>query len=464
MKLAYGLGAMAFGIKDQGFNALLMLYYNQVIGLPAGWVGLAIGIATLVDAFSDPVIGHFSDHLHSRWGRRHPFMYGSALPITLGYLLLWGPPSASHEVLFAWLLVTSIVVRVGISAYEIPSNALIAEFSNDYDERTNLSTWRALFIAVGNVGMTIVVFKLFLRPTAEQPVGQLNAAGYLTYSYVAAALMLTAVLTSALGTHRRIAFLQKPLASDHVGFAGLLSGLKTLFTDRAYASVIACMFFFSIATGLAITLNVYVATYFWRINADQLAALGGGAALGVLLALAVAPPLAKRFGKKSMCIGLYSLALAGCCVPVALGLLGIMPREISRLLPWLILGNAIVIGSIIGGVIMGTSMIADTADHIALKTGRRMEGLMASALVMINKGVSGMGVFLSGIVLTAIGFPEKAAPDAVPPEVVTHLATIYLIGMASLVGLAIVSIFFYPITRAMHEQTLQQLGKAAVAT
>ena len=82
-RLLYGLGTVAFGVKDQGFNALLMLFYNQVIGLPATWVGAAIMIAMVADALFDPLLGQYSDDFRSRWGRRQPFMYAAALPIAL---------------------------------------------------------------------------------------------------------------------------------------------------------------------------------------------------------------------------------------------------------------------------------------------------------------------------------------------------------------------------------------------
>ena len=71
-KLFYGLGSVAYGVKDNGFSAFLLLFYNQVLGLPAPWVGAAIGIALVVDSVLDPVIGQISDNWRSRWGRRHP--------------------------------------------------------------------------------------------------------------------------------------------------------------------------------------------------------------------------------------------------------------------------------------------------------------------------------------------------------------------------------------------------------
>ena len=84
-KISYGAGAVAFGVKDNGFSYFLLLFYSQVIGIDARLVGLALTISLFVDAFMDPIVGYWSDNLRSRWGRRHPFMYAAALPITAAY-------------------------------------------------------------------------------------------------------------------------------------------------------------------------------------------------------------------------------------------------------------------------------------------------------------------------------------------------------------------------------------------
>src|SRR5690242_9994548 len=82
-KLLYGSGSIAFGVNDQSFAYILPFFYNQVIGLPAIWVGTAIVFAMTFDALADPIVGQVSDNLRSRFGRRHPFMYASAIPVAL---------------------------------------------------------------------------------------------------------------------------------------------------------------------------------------------------------------------------------------------------------------------------------------------------------------------------------------------------------------------------------------------
>ena len=455
-KIAFGSGSLAFGIKDQGFNALLMLYYNQVIGLPATWVGLAILVATFVDAIMDPVIGQWSDHHRSRLGRRHPFMYASALPVAVGYLLFWAPPDAAPAVQCAWLLVTSILVRVGISTFEVPSAALLAEFTTDYDERTSLSLWRSVFLAVGIVGGGMVALKVFLTPTPEQPVGQLNAAGYEQYGIFAAAAMFVAILVATRGTQYRIRVLNPPKPRA-VG-ENLLSNLKLLFTDRAYLSLVGALFFFAVATGISGTLGTYVQTYFWKLSADQLGSLAGWAGLGAILGLVFAGTAGKR--KKRVTLGAYAVALVASVLLVSLKLAGVITSEGKDLMPWIALQVLVVTGSITIGIVMGASMLADVADHIELKTTRRMEGLMFAALIMTQKAIQGLGVFLSGMILAAIGFPEKASPDTVDPAIVMHLGLVHVLCLGVLVMLALVSVGGYPITRESHDRTVATLREA----
>ena len=149
-RLAYGFGAVAQGAKSNGFNYLLLFFYSQVVGLPAQWVSFAILIALVFDAVSDPLVGYFSDNLRSPWGRRHPFMYASALPVSLAYYFLWAPPEWSQEALLAYFLVLAIFIRTTITLYDIPSTALVAELTDDYVERSGL--WATAISLAGGAG------------------------------------------------------------------------------------------------------------------------------------------------------------------------------------------------------------------------------------------------------------------------------------------------------------------------
>ena len=201
-KLLYGIGSVAFGVKDNGFQTILLLFYNQVMHLPAETVGNILFFALCCDAVLDPVIGQFSDNLRTRWGRRHPLLYFSALPVAISYLLLWNPPAWSVGALTIYLFVVTVIVRTLISFYEIPSSAMNPELTDDYDQRTALSGYRVFFGWAGGMAMYLLAFGVFLQPDAHHKVGQLNEVGYAHYGLLAAVVMFVAIIVSALQKHK----------------------------------------------------------------------------------------------------------------------------------------------------------------------------------------------------------------------------------------------------------------------
>jgi Na+/melibiose symporter-like transporter len=127
-RLWYGLGQTAEGIKNHSFTTFLLFYYTQVHGLSGTLASLALGIALLFDAVSDPLAGVLSDRTESRWGRRHPFMYASAVPLGVFVYLLFAPPEIPADLpreplLLAWLLMSIVGARVSMTFFAIPWGA-----------------------------------------------------------------------------------------------------------------------------------------------------------------------------------------------------------------------------------------------------------------------------------------------------------------------------------------------------
>ena len=459
-RLLYGSGTIAFGVKDQGFNALLMLFYNQVVGLPAAWVGAAIMIAMVADALFDLLLGQYSDDFRSRWGRRHPFMYASAIPTAVSYLLLWSPPDFAPAGQFTWLVGVAIVVRFSISLYEIPSTALLAEFTSDYNERTKLVAARYFFGVVSGLLMTILAFQFFLQPTATQPVGHLNAGGYTVYAWVAAVVMLVSVLVSSLGTQKRVSGFAPPPLTERLTIGQTLRAMRAVLTHRSYVSILVASLFYAMAAGLNTALAVYFSTYFWELTASQIATLASSSIIGIVLAFIVVLPTSARFGKKASAMVLFGLSLVAGVTPLTLRLLDAFPANGDPLLlPLLMVQFAFFVMCAIAGSILAVSMVADVTDQIQLETGRRAEGLLFSAATMVNKAVSGMGVFLSGLLLAAVSFPDHAQPGQVAADVLSSLALIYILATTFVSVMAIVCLAYYPITRSHHDNNIRRLSE-----
>lgn len=458
----YGFGSVAFGVKDNGFSYFLAFFYTQVVGLPAATVGLAIMFALVIDAFIDPVIGQLSDNTRSRWGRRHPFMYFSALPVAASYLLLWNPPKGWEQgALVAYLVSTAVLIRSFISCYEIPSSALAAELTTDYDERTRLLSWRFLFGWVGGLAMYGLALAVFLRPDAAHPVGQLNPAGYAHYGLFAAGLMMVAILTTSIGTHKEIPNLRAP-PHARVSLGQLAGEMVATLANRPFLMILTSSFFYAMGVGLGFSINLYFSTYFWEFSSGQIAGFTFSSLAAAALAFSIAPRIAQKFDKKPAAMILIPAGLAISVAPVVLRLMGAFPANGSTVLyPTIFIANIFGVGLGIVGSILFTSMIADVVEDSELKTGRRQEGLFFAAAAFINKAVSGMGIFTSGMIIAAIHFPHGVKPGDVAPGIVRNLGLTYVPVQMVLYGVTVLLLVGYRISRKTHAETLRKLAAAA---
>ncbi len=461
LRLFYGSGSVAFGVKDNGFSYMLLLFYNQVVGLAAPLVGLALFVALVIDAIVDPLIGQISDNLRTPLGRRHPFMYAAALPVAISYLALWNPPHWSQQALFFYLIVTAVVIRVFISFYEVPSTALSAELSTNYDERTRLLSYRYFFGWVGGLTMNYLAFRYLLAPDATHKYGQLNPIGYSKYGLIASFVMLFAILISAAGTQRRAAKLNIP-PKRRLPIGQALREMRESVSNRAFLFLLISGVFGAMASGLVTSLNGYFNTFFWEFSARQISYFTAGVYLSAVMALTAAPVLSARLGKRTVAMSGTALSVAIGTGPLLLRLAGLMPPNHSQALVDVIFVTSVL--SVAVGVtasIAGSSMIADVVENSQLKTGRRSEGLFFAASAFIGKAVSGFGILGASIVISLIHLNPSRNPESVPPSVVRHLGELYCPLIVGLQACAILLLLGYRITRRSHEETLAQLTAAA---
>ncbi len=457
-KLFYGFGSVAFGVKDNGFQTILLPFYNQVMHLPPQLVGLAIAIALVFDAVFDPIVGQISDHLRTRWGRRHPLMYASALPVAVSYLLLWNPPHWSQGALFAYLVVVAIVTRTFITFYEVPSSALVPELTDDYDQRTSFISYRVFFAWYGGMTMLLLAYAVFLQPDAAHKVGQLNATGYSHYGIVAAAVMFLAILISAAGTHRFIPQFRQPPA-ERKSLLYYAREMAATLSNRAFLILMLSGVFFYMAVGLVFALNFYVNTYFWMLTSSQLSVLSLATFISVLLAFLISPAISRRLGKKIGSVVMFMTGLVISMAPLGLRFLDVFPANFTTDLLVALFAFAAVSGTLtIGASILIVSMLADVVEASQAETGRRSEGLFFAGSSLMQKVVSGFGLFASGLVLWAAGFPDDAMPGKIDPAIVDRFLLIYVPLDVALFLIGFAVMWLFPITRESHRETLRSLA------
>jgi glycoside/pentoside/hexuronide:cation symporter, GPH family len=462
LKLTYGMGSVAYGVALGGLSAsVLQLYFNQVIGIPAVWVGAAIMLSLIADALIDPLIGQWSDNFRSKWGRRHPFMYASAIPTAAFFFLIWrAPEGLGVTEAFVFAIAMLIGVRLSTSLYEIPSTSLGPELAPDYDHRTALYAFRWFFMIATSATMGVVLYSVFLRQDADNPLGALNRDRYADFGAMGAGLMLVTILVSTLATHRRIPTLHIPPARK-VSLAQTFREIGATFVNPSLMTVMSASLLGGTATGITQALSIYFYLHFWGPTPQQIGPLVSGAVLASVIGVFLAPATAKRFGKKRAMIGLFLISMLTSWAPITARLVGVMPPNGTTLL-YVLLFADVVLAAVLGlmAYVILTSMVADIVEDQAVKSGVRSEGVLFAANGLTPKITTGLGVFLAGSLITYVGFPTQAQPGTVDPDIIRRLALIYLPTVATLSLSTLVILNFYKIDRESHERNLAQLREA----
>ena len=461
LKLAHGFGAAAFGIKNNGFDYFLLLFYGTVIGLEPGLVGLAILIALVFDALSDPLVGYWSDNFRSRWGRRHPFMYAAAVPVALSYFLLWNPPDWGQTALFVYLTVIAVLIRTFITFYETPSTSLIPELARDYDERTSMQSYRLFFGWSGGNLMSVLMFGVLLTG----PLGLRDREAFATYGIIGSALIFLAIMVSAVGTHGRIPHLHRPVATgERYSPRRIFREMAETLSERSFIALFAAMVFFSIATGLAASLSFLILNYFWEFSEFQIFLWTCTVFFSAFAGFLIAPWATRRLGKKRATVALGLAAFTIQPAPVLLRLLDLMPANGDPLLFPLVLAiNVVDLALIIAVSAVAYSMVADLVESNQLRTGRRSEGVYYAAITFTRKTTQGLGVLAAGLILSAIAFPEGAAPGSVSEDTLWWLGASYAPALLTLWLGGLYCISLYRIDRAGHEENLRKLAETGQA-
>ncbi|MDG2304172.1 MAG: MFS transporter [Candidatus Binatia bacterium] len=455
-KLLYGSGSLAVGAKNAVFDIFLLYYETNVLGLPGAMAGLSVFLTMCVDAVSDPLMGSISDHFRSRFGRRHLFMYMAALPVALSLYGLLSPPEGLGTAgLFVWLTVLSIAVRLSLTLYQVPSDALAPELTDDYDERTTIAGLRALFEFGGTVGLALVAWTMFF-PNFEG--GRNDPQAYVSVATAAAVMAFVAILVCTVGTHNLIPSLRKPQSS--FSSTRLVSDLREAWGNHSYRMILIATMIGAIGMGFDEAFRLYMTTYFWEFDDSDQAVLLGMVVLAVPVAVVAARQISLFLDKRRAATGLMAFAIVFSPLPIFARFLHILPENGDpRLLPIIAGHAAISLGSFLALMILMRSMIQDSVDENELITGERQEGVFVAAIAFAGKAVSGVGNLLGGITLQLIAFPARAIPGTVPQNKVDLLG--WAVGPWIIV-LNLVALSFlrkYPITRERYREIVAELSR-----
>ena len=354
-------------------------------------------------------MGTISDRTNSSFGRRHPYMFISFIPMSLGYIFLFAPRQdwdMSQNDLFVWMTIFTILTRIGMTLFDIPHRAFGGEVTKNYEERTLLMSWREMIAWVAGLSNAFLGYGIFFASTPEYPQGQLNPDAWLPFAITGAIVMVITVLYSSFSTKNEIKTLSK--WSGSISLGDILKELKIALGNKSFLIFFFGNLFLSLAWGLANTLTLFVNTYFWEFEATQIKYFLPIYLVATLFAFYLTPRLVDLYDKRL--IVLVSIGAVGVLSPAAFIMynLGLTPEKgslqlvffISSFLLFLITFN-------ITGIMVRDSMVGDIADEVELQSGKRQEGILFATVGFMQKLNAGLGSFFAGQVLNIINFDRS---------------------------------------------------------
>ena len=455
----YGSAGVSYGVIGNA-HYFTLLYYSQVLGLDARLAGVALAIGFAFDAVTDPLVGYLSDNTKSRWGRRHPFLYASVLPLVLSYFLLWHPPPfvQGDTSMFVHLLISLVALRGSATLFLVPAYAMGAEITSDYDERTRLfARYNTVLSVVGN-GMSVLMYAVWLVPTADYADGIMNVEGYKVAGLVGTLAIAVSVLLFTIGLHRFVPRFSKFQSSDSLGPRQFVRQVADVFRYPSMRVVVVSWVLYCGAMGIYAALWVYIYSYFWEFTSQQISLIVIPMALAGVLIPPLLSGLASGREKKRVAVLGLSAAMFVNVFPIAMRLLGIFPANGTALLFWilLVLGFFETVSFLVFHVAV-QSMTVDITEQAELDTGRRSEGVITSAVTFAGKCGYALGTFLGGLTLSLIEFPKETAVGDVAPDVIFDLGLVYGPLILAILLSSVYAIDRYPISRAQHAETLARL-------
>ena len=443
-KVGYGFGDMSSSMFWKIFSYYLPFFYSNIFGLRLDQVGVLLVVTRIWDAVSDPMMGVIADRTRTQWGKYRPYLLLMAVPFALSGIFLFTTPAVSPTMKLIWAYVTYIMMMTVYTGINVPYGAMLGVMTDDSDTKTVLSSFR-MFFAYG--GSFIALF--CWEPLCNALGGYGTPAGWQHAMIVIAGLCLVLFLLSFAMTREKLhTESTSSIASD---FGSLVrnapwwiligAALCSNLFNTVRGSTVA--YFFNDVIGPDVHLNL--GKWGFLFYAGLFLSIGE---VCNMLGVAMTTPIAKALGKKTT----YMLSFA------ALIVLSIAFFFVPKTGYWWMIVLQVVI-SIFTGIIspLVWSMYADVSDFAENRDGTASTGLIFSSASMAQKFGGAFGGYAVMALLGAFGY-NTAAGAVQTAEAVKGLWILMSWVPAAVAALAIVIVFFYPLTKSRMEKIQEELA------
>ena len=463
-KVGYAFGIFTESLVYNMFYTYYLTFLNEIVGIQPKFSAIIIFVSIAWDAVTDPIIGNYTD----RPGvDKRKVMKVSILPLAITFIAAWTSIGAGFSSqTFKILLYTfiSMLVWIFYTLYSIPYYAVVAELTEDYDERTKIrslsSLLNAFAVGLGNILPALV-------PTVAVLLGKKYESN--SYAVIAAVIC---ILSVALG-YICCASLKGVYTPKQAAPGEENKKASAFSTIRAFSDILKLkptkwfliFVFFYLAFSSMIQSNLtYMVIDCIGMDYDTGIAI---VIITLVISMAGFVPLVEKVAEKKdrrfACILFLSIALAGEIIIKLLGL----DFEIGSFKVMCVLSPACL------GLAAGTfwtlfySMSYDLVELNEFKTGERKESTITALPQFVQKFGSAFGILMAGLLLSAYGYDssndiagkESLFTKVTDVKIVNGMENISTIIPAAFLLVSIIGVIIYPMTKEKFNSLMLQLEK-----
>ena len=430
-KIGYMFGDIGNNFSFNVVDSFLMIFYTNVLGLTGAQVGILFIIARFVDAFADITVGRLVDNskLH-KIGRFKPWINRMKYPLLISLVLLFVPIVKDWSLTYRliYVFITYLAWGIFYSSVNIPYGSMASAISSSPNDKTSLSTFRAMGSALGSA-ITSYIIPMFMYVGASQKI-----SGNRFFWVVVVCAILGYVcyqLTTHLTTER-----VRTEKSEKVPMGRLVKGMLE---NRALIILVVVDLILVVNQNLSGTLISYLFNdYFQNKAAMSLALIINFAT--VLLLAPFSNWMTQKFGRKECTV---TALIFGAIV---YGIL--MVTHTHSAVFYLIM---LVFGSLGAGVfnLMVWAFITDVIDNHEVLTGVREDGIVYGVNSFARKVAQAIAGGFGGFMLTAIGYISSTSGGVQQTTQVVDRIYYLATGVPTvcLALAAIVLTFLYPLNK-----------------
>jgi len=439
-KFGWTIGELALASYAGVSTVYLLFYATEVLHIPPAWAGLALLIPRIWNILGDPIVGFLSDRTRSRFGRRRPFLLFGAVVWSISFCLLFNQPSVptplGTTLLFALFFLLN---NTGLTLFQVPYSAMLAEFTPDPRERTRLVAYREVAARVA-ILLTLSGAPLLLASQTSP------ARGFSSIGLVFGGVILLTGLIAFFATAGA------PSTSPGLEPARHRLNLAPIVENRPFAYVTTAFFFVNLGDAVFTGSMVYYMTEVLHRNASMIASLYPVSSITGIIVTPLWSLAANRFGKAFICRLALGLLALSCLLP-----LGITPENYWLLYPFMFVYGLLNTAA----RLLPNAMVPDTVEFDQRRTGERREGMLFGLFVFAQQTAFAAGGFVLGILLAIAG----AAGAGHGPARTTGVLVCFTFAAAALYGLAFLAAMRYrlpdePAAGKLTESQLQGLSNS----